>query len=58
MQGYPGVEVVTNVHVSDLAYADNIVFLSNSYMEMHGLFGAVNRRATAVGMHINASKGR
>ncbi len=38
-----------------LAHAD-IVILSSSYSEMQSLLVAVNRQATAVGMHINASK--
>ncbi len=56
LQNYPGVQVGANVHVSDLAYADDIVILSSSYSEMQGLLGAVNRHAAAVGMRINASK--
>ncbi len=31
LQDYPGVQVGANVHVSDLAYADDIVILSRSY---------------------------
>ncbi len=50
------VQVGTSVHVSDLAYADDIVLLSNRYMEMQGLLEAVNRHATAIGMRISASK--
>ncbi len=42
--------------MSDLAYADDIVILSNSYGELQGLLEAVNRHATAVHMCINASK--
>ncbi len=37
---YPGVQVGANVHVSDLAYADDIVILSSSYNEMQGLLEA------------------
>ncbi len=55
-QDYPRVQVRANVHVSDLAYADDIVILSISYSEMHGLLEAVNRHATAVSMRINALK--
>ncbi len=55
---YPGVQVGANAHVSDLAYADDIVILSSSYSEMQGLFEAVNRHAAAVGMRINASKAK
>ncbi len=43
----PGVQVCTNIHVSNLAYADNIVLLSNSYREMQGLLEAVNIHAAA-----------
>ncbi len=42
--------------MSDLAYADGIVIVSNSYGELLGLLEAVNRHATAVRMCINASK--
>ncbi len=31
LQGYAGVHVGTNVHVSNLAYADEIMLLSNNY---------------------------
>ncbi len=55
-EDYPGVQVGVNVHVSDLAYADDIVILSSTYSEMQGLLEAVNRHAAAVGMRINASK--
>ncbi len=34
LQDYPGVPVGATVHVSDLAYADDIVILSSSYSEM------------------------
>ncbi len=37
LQDYPGVQVGANVHVSDLAYADDIVILSSSYSEMQGM---------------------
>ncbi len=40
LQDYPGVQVGANVHVYDLAYADDIVILSSSYSEMKGLFEA------------------
>ncbi len=53
---YPGVQVGATVHVSDFAYADDIVILSSSFSEMQGLLDAVIRHATAVGMRINASK--
>ncbi len=43
LQCYPGVQVGTNVHVSDLAYADDIVLVSINYREIQGLFDAVNR---------------
>ncbi len=56
LQDYPGVQVGANVHVSDLAYADDIVLLSSGYSEMQGLHEAVNRHAASVGMCINASK--
>ncbi len=56
LQDYPGVQVGATVHVSDLAYADDIVILSSSNSEMQGLLDAVNRHVAAVGMRINASK--
>ncbi len=42
--------------MSDLAYAHDIVILSSSYSEMHGLREAVNRHAATVGMRMNASE--
>ncbi len=39
-----------------IVYADDIVILSSSYGETHGLLEADNRHAGAVGMRINASK--
>ncbi len=56
LQDYPGVQVGANVHVSALAYTEDIVILSSSYSEMQGLLEAVNRHAAAVGMRIKASK--
>ncbi len=56
LQDYPGVQVGANVHVSGLAYADDIVILGSSYSEIQGLLEAVNRHVTAVGVRINASK--
>ncbi len=57
LQGYPGVQADTNVNVSDPAYADNIVLLSNSYREMQSLLEVVNCHAAAVGMCICALNG-
>ncbi len=37
LQDYTGVQVGANVHVSDLAYADDIVILSSGFSEMQGL---------------------
>ncbi len=56
LQDYPGVQVGVNVHVSDLAYADDIGIISNSYREMQGLLQAVYRHTAAVGMRTNALK--
>ncbi len=56
LQDYPGAQVGANVHVSGLAYADNIVILSSSYSEIQGLLEAVNRHAAAEGMRISTSK--
>ncbi len=39
-----------------IVYADDIVILSSSYGETHGLLEADNRHAGAVGISINASK--
>ncbi len=51
-----GVQVGANAHVSDLAYADDILILSSSYSEVQGVFEAINRHAAAVGVRISASK--
>ncbi len=56
LQGYPGVQAGTNVHVSGLGIADGIVLFSNNYREMQGLLETVNHHTTAVGMRIYASK--
>ncbi len=56
LQDYPGVQVGATVHVSDLAYADDIVILNSSYSEMQGLLEDVICHAAAAGMRINASK--
>ncbi len=56
LQNYLGDQGGANVHVSGLAYVDDIVILSSSYSEIQGLLGAVNRHAAAVGMRINASE--
>ncbi len=58
LEGYPGIQVGTNANVSDRAYADDIVLLSDSYTEMQGMLEAANRHAAAVGMRINASKSK
>ncbi len=50
------VQVGTSVYVSDLAYADDIKLLNNTYWEIQGLLESVNHHAIAVGMRINASK--
>ncbi len=39
--------------MSDLAYADDMVILSSSYMEILGLLEAVNRHAAAAGMQVS-----
>ncbi len=53
---YPRVQVGTHVLVSDLAFADDIVLLSNSYSEMQGLLEAVGRGVAAAGMRTSATK--
>ncbi len=58
LQGYPGFQVGTYVHVSGLTYADDIVLLSHRYTEMQGLLEAVNLHAAAVGTCIKASKAK
>ncbi len=49
-------ELGVSVHVSDFAYADDIVIRSSIYSEMQGLLEVVNNHSAAVGMCINASK--
>ncbi len=56
MQDYPGVQIGANVHVSDLAYAEDILKPSTIYIEVQGLLDANNRHTVAEGMLINASK--
>ncbi len=57
MQNYSGVQCRTNVHVSGLAYAEDIVLLTNIYGEMQTPPTAINNHATAVTMRITAPKG-
>ncbi len=45
-----------NVHVSDLAYANEFVILNRSYREAQGLLEVVNRHDTVGSMRINVSK--
>ncbi len=52
LQGYPGIQAETNVHVTDLAFSDNIAILSNSYREVQCLLETVNHHVVAVGMRI------
>ncbi len=56
LQGYAAVQDGTKVHVSDLAYADHIMLLSNSYTETLCLFEALHHHTAAVRMRIKASK--
>ncbi len=56
LRDYPAVQVGANVHVSDLAYAEDTVIISSSYSKMQGLLEAVNCHAATVGMCINALK--
>ncbi len=56
LQYYPGVHVGANVHVSNIAYADEVVKISSSYSEMQGRLEIVNRHAATVGMCIKTSK--
>ncbi len=44
LQGYHGVHVASNVHISNLYYADDIVLLKSSYREMQDLLEAVSRQ--------------
>ncbi len=53
LQGYPGIQTETNVHVTDLAFADKIAILSNSYREVQCLLETVNHHVVAVGMCID-----
>ncbi len=53
---YPGVQTRYNVHMPNLNYTHDVMFLSSNYMEMQNLPEAVNRHASAVGMCNNASK--
>ncbi len=58
MQNYPGVQVGTNAHVPDLAYAGDLILLSNNYGGMQYLLDVVNLHAAAASKRINASKPR
>ncbi len=53
---YPQVQVGANIHEPNLDYANDIVILSSSYIEMQGQLGAVNRHAASIDIRIKASK--
>ncbi len=55
MQCYSGVQVGTDVQVSDLSYADDIMILSSGHRETQVLLEAVNRHAAAGSMRIKSS---
>ncbi len=52
LQGYLGIQAETNVHVTDLAFSDNIAILSNRYREVQCLLVTFNHHVVAVGMRI------
>ncbi len=56
LQDYHGVQAGANIHVPDLAYAEDFVIISSRYGETQCLTEVVNRHASAVGMCINALK--
>ena len=45
-----------DVFITDLAYADDVVLLADSNEEMQRMVNAEEKRAKAVGLHINTSK--
>ncbi len=55
LQDYHGVQVGANVHVSDLAFSDDIVILHTSNREIRKLLEAVIHHIFTDGKCINAS---
>lgn len=56
LHGFEGVRVGRDVAVSDLAYADDITLLGNTFEEVENVLMKIHRTALTVGMRINASK--
>ncbi len=58
LQDYSGVQSEANIHVSNLAYADDIMILSSSNIAVQSLLEVVNCHGAAVGMRINVPKNK
>ncbi len=56
MAGVTGVRVTTTLALTDLAYADDIAILGDSYEAVRKMVNGVHRFVNAVGPRINASK--
>ncbi len=56
MASATGVQVSTTLALTDLAYADDIVLLDDSYGAVQEMVNGVHRFADAVGLRINAVK--
>ncbi len=56
MAGVTGVKVSTTLTLMDLAYADDIAILGDSYEAVQEVLNGVHRFAYAVGLRINATK--
>ncbi len=55
-QDATSVQVSSTVSITDLAYADDIALLGDSFEAVQGALEGVERYAAAVGLHINAAK--
>ena len=53
---FNGVQAGVDVCITDLAYADDVVLLAESFDEMQRMVNAVERCAETVGLQINAAK--
>ncbi len=56
LQDVPGVQVSSTVSITDLAYADGIALLGDSFEAVQDALEGVERYAAAVGLRINATK--
>jgi hypothetical protein len=58
LQGFSGVEISPRENITDLDYADDIVLLADSYVELQRVIERVNEVSQSIGLRINAEKSK